>query len=68
VLTWGNARRTDCVDQRMEGVTCAMKSQTVDQIMTARIVAVRMDDSVESVRDLFEQHRFHHSPVVESKS
>ena len=38
---------------------------TVKEIMTTRVVTVSMDDSLRSVRGLFEQHRFHHLLVVE---
>lgn len=40
-------------------------STTVSDILTRGVVAVGMDDSLETVRGLFEQHKFHHLLVVE---
>ncbi|HIE96019.1 MAG TPA: CBS domain-containing protein [Planctomycetes bacterium] len=37
----------------------------IDQIMTREIIKVGMDDDVRTVRDLFDEHRFHHLLVVE---
>lgn len=39
--------------------------QTLRQIMTRHIVTVSPDDSLRTVRDLFETHYFHHLLVVE---
>ncbi|MEO1717977.1 MAG: CBS domain-containing protein [Planctomycetota bacterium] len=38
---------------------------TIAGILTNSIVTVSMDDSLETVRALFKQHRFHHLIVVE---
>lgn len=38
---------------------------TVEQIMTRQVVSVGLDDSVQTVRDCFEDHHFHHLLVVE---
>jgi acetoin utilization protein AcuB len=37
----------------------------VDQIMARDIIAIAMDDDVGRVRELFEEHRFHHLLVIE---
>jgi len=37
----------------------------IDQIMTRRTITIGMDDHVRTVRDLFEEHAFHHLLVVE---
>jgi acetoin utilization protein AcuB len=37
----------------------------VSSIMTRRVIAVSMDDTVSTVRHLFERHRFHHVVVVD---
>ncbi len=37
----------------------------IDEIMTRGAATVEMDDSVERVRDLFEEHGFHHLLVIE---
>ncbi len=37
---------------------------TVETIMNAQIVTVEMDETLERVREIFEQHRFHHLLVV----
>lgn len=39
---------------------------TVEQVMTREVVKVSMDDTVAYVRDIFEQHRFHHIVVEEN--
>ena len=39
---------------------------TVQQIMTRQVITVRMDDSLHEVRELFNQHKFHHLMVVDS--
>lgn len=38
---------------------------TLDTIMTRHVVTVRMDDSLEAVRDLFERFKFHHAVVLD---
>lgn len=38
---------------------------TIEGILTRGVVSVGMDDSLESVRALFKQHKFHHLIVVE---
>jgi len=43
-----------------------MKSKLpVSGIMTRRIASVKPEDNMEHVRQIFEQHGFHHIPVVE---
>jgi len=37
---------------------------TVAEIMTTRVIAVGMDDTLEAIRDLFADHRFHHLMVA----
>jgi acetoin utilization protein AcuB len=37
----------------------------IEEIMTKKVVTVRMDDSLSHVKDLFETHHFHHLLVVE---
>jgi acetoin utilization protein AcuB len=37
------------------------------QIMSPQVVTVSMDDSLRVVRQLFEQHRFHHLLVVDGR-
>lgn len=39
---------------------------TVEQVMTRDVVKVSMDDTVAAVREIFEQHRFHHLVVEEN--
>ena len=36
-------------------------------IMTTRVVTLEMDDTLEVVKEIFENTRFHHLPVVEGK-
>jgi acetoin utilization protein AcuB len=40
---------------------------TVAEMMTARVVTVEMDDSLEVIREIFRKVRFHHLLVVENK-
>ena len=40
--------------------------KTVQEIMTARVVTVEMDDKLSSVREIFEAAKFHHLLVVAS--
>lgn len=42
-------------------------SITLRQVMSPQVVTVSMDDSLRVVRQLFEQHRFHHLLVVEGR-
>lgn len=42
-------------------------SVTLRQIMSPQVVTVSMDDGLRVVRQLFEQHRFHHLLVVEGR-
>ncbi|MEM1219089.1 MAG: CBS domain-containing protein [Bacteroidota bacterium] len=37
---------------------------TVDQIMTPQPVTVKLDTSLAEIKQLFENHEFHHLPVV----
>jgi len=37
----------------------------VEQIMTRRIISVEMDDGLFAVRELFNQHKFHHLLVTD---
>lgn len=37
----------------------------IEQMMTARVVSVTMDDTLTSVKDIFENTRFHHLIVLE---
>jgi acetoin utilization protein AcuB len=39
----------------------------VRQIMSAHAVTVSMDDSLRTVKELFDKHRFHHLLVVEGR-
>lgn len=39
---------------------------TIDQIMSAPVVTVEMDDSLRTVKEIFDNSRFHHLLVVES--
>lgn len=43
------------------------KSTPVSDIMTAHVLTVSPNDSMEKVQDIFEQHTIHHIPVVEHK-
>ncbi|NJM94472.1 MAG: CBS domain-containing protein [Cytophagales bacterium] len=38
----------------------------VSRIMTKKIITVSPDDHLETVRAIFENHGFHHIPVVEA--
>jgi len=40
---------------------------TLRQIMTPHVITVSMDDSLRAVRQLFDEHRFHHLLVVEGR-
>lgn len=40
---------------------------TLRQTMSPRVVSVSMDDSLRVVRQLFEEHRFHHLLVVDGR-
>lgn len=40
---------------------------TIEALLTRGVVTVSMDDSLETVRALFEQHSFHHLIVVENR-
>ena len=37
----------------------------IDKVMSERLVTVRMDDTLEKVRAIFEREGFHHLLVVE---
>ncbi len=37
---------------------------TVETIMSPKIVTVEMDETLERIREIFEQHRFHHLLVI----
>ena len=39
----------------------------VSHIMTSKTITIGMDDSLRRVRDLFEEHEFHHLLVVENR-
>ena len=39
--------------------------QTVADFMTIKVVTVQMDDTVETIRDIFDKSLFHHLVVVE---
>jgi len=39
----------------------------IDQIMTREIIRIGVDEDVRTVRDLFEEHKFHHVLVVENE-
>ena len=39
--------------------------QTVADFMTSKVVTVRMDDTVETIREIFDKSLFHHLVVVE---
>lgn len=39
---------------------------TLDHVMTRRIVAANMDDTLAHIRDLFERHAFHHLLILEA--
>lgn len=40
---------------------------TVETIMSKKIVTVGMDESLKRVREIFEQHRFHHLLVISGR-
>jgi len=40
---------------------------TVETIMSQKIVTVEMDETLERIREIFEQHRFHHLLVVSGR-
>jgi acetoin utilization protein AcuB len=40
---------------------------TIETIMSQKIVTVEMDETLERVRKIFEQHRFHHLLVVSGR-
>ena len=42
-------------------------AETVEEIMTTRVVTVEMDDSLEIIRDIFRKVRFHHLLVVDNE-
>lgn len=41
---------------------------TVAKIMSRRVVTVTMDDSLGKIRELFQEHRFHHLLVLEQRT
>lgn len=45
--------------------TEAVAPNTVAAIMTRRVISVKPDTTLKSVRQLFESHRIHHLPVLE---
>ena len=45
-------------------MTSPLESGKIQDIMTKRIVTVVMDDSLETVKEIFEQTRFHHLLVI----
>jgi len=42
-------------------------NRSIGGIMTARVVTIEMDDSLEVVRDIFRKVRFHHLLVVDNE-
>ena len=46
----------------------APELQTVGSIMTSRVVTIAMDDSLEVIRDIFKQVKFHHLIVVDGET
>jgi acetoin utilization protein AcuB len=42
-------------------------TRSIGEIMTARVVTIEMDDSLEMVRDIFRKVRFHHLLVVDNE-
>ena len=42
-------------------------TRSIGEIMTARVVTIEMDDSLELVRDIFRKVRFHHLLVVDNE-
>ena len=42
-------------------------AETVQEIMTTRVVTVEMDDSLEVIRDIFRKVKFHHLLVVDNE-
>ena len=40
----------------------------VQEIMTRTVVTVELDDKLELVKEIFDQHKFHHLLVVETES
>ncbi len=38
----------------------------LEDIMTTRVVTLEMDDTLEVVKEIFENTRFHHLPIVEN--
>ena len=42
-------------------------TRSIGEIMTARVVTVEMDDSLEVIRDIFKKVRFHHLLVVDNE-
>ncbi|MEJ2230553.1 MAG: CBS domain-containing protein [Nitrospirales bacterium] len=42
-------------------------TRSIGEIMTARVVTIEMDDSLEVVRDIFRKVRFHHLLVVDNE-
>ena len=41
--------------------------RSIGEIMTARVVTIEMDDSLEVIRDIFRKVRFHHLLVVDNE-
>jgi acetoin utilization protein AcuB len=41
--------------------------RTVGEVMTATVVTIEMDDSLEVIRDIFKHVRFHHLLVIDDK-
>jgi acetoin utilization protein AcuB len=42
-------------------------TRSIAEIMTARVVTIEMDDSLEVIRDIFRKVRFHHLLVVDNE-
>jgi len=42
-------------------------STTLRQVLTRHVVKVSMDDTLQTIKELFESHRFHHVLVVEGR-
>jgi acetoin utilization protein AcuB len=42
-------------------------TRSIGEIMTARVVTIEMDDSLEVIRDIFRKVRFHHLLVVDNE-
>lgn len=49
------------------GQCSAMETTTVDRIMSGRVAVLTFDDTVLTVRGIFDSVRFHHLPVVDEQ-